>query len=143
MNTPTRTLVFGAILAGLVLSIAPALAEARGGRGHRTPPSQEQRAEARAQMLEALDLSAEQKTQVDEVFVTLDAERKSLMDTARESGDRETMKETRGQMKELQEEADTQLKSILSEEQYARLVELRASQRSSRGGRGQRGGGRR
>jgi len=135
MKTSTRTLALGAAIVGLALSAAPSLAQGRGARGQGTPPSPEQRAKARAEMLETLDLSADQKTQVTAVFTALDTERKTLFDAAREGGDREAMKAMRDKVKGLQDSADGQLKSILSEDQYAKYVELRASRQGARGDR--------
>lgn len=135
MKTSFRTLILSATIASLSLAASPTLAQGRVGPGG-PPPSKEERAKARTEMLSALDLSADQTAQVEAVLDTLGAERKVLMDTARESGDREAMKEVRDQMKELQDAADTQLKSIMSEDQYAKYEKLRASQRGVRGDRG-------
>jgi len=143
MKLTIRTLILGATVAGLALSATPSLAQGRGGGNRPAPPSAEERAKARAEMLETLDLSADQTTQVEEVLSSLDEKRKTLMDEARESGDREAMKEIRDEMKEIQDSADTKLKSIMSEEQYAKYVELRSSRGGNRGERRPRGGGRR
>lgn len=141
MKASARTFALGAAVIGLALSAAPSLAQGRGARGQGTPPSQEQRVKARAEMLEALDLSADQKTQVEEALSALDEGRKALFDAARESGSRGVRIQLRDQMKELQASADTQLKSILSEDQYAKYVELRASRQGARGSRPARGAG--
>lgn len=141
MKTTTRTLVLGAAVLGLALSAAPSQAQSRGDRGPATPPTQEQRAQARTAMLEALDLSADQTTRVTDVLTALDASRKALFDAAREGGDRESRKAVRDQVKTLHDSADAQLKSILTQDQYAKYVEQRASQQDSRGTRSGRSAG--
>ena len=141
MKTSFRILILSASITGLALAASPALAQGPGGRGDREPPSQEERAEARTEMLAALDLSADQTARVEAVLDTLDAERTALMETARGSGDRDAMKEVRDEMKQLREAADTQLESIMSEDQYAQYEKLRRTQRGGRGERGGRGRG--
>lgn len=150
MKLTIRTLILGATVAGLALSATPSLAQGRDGRGggqRPAPPSAEERAKARTEMLDALDLDTTQRAQVESVLTKLDAARQEIFDAARQNsgergGDREARKEMRDQIKALNDTADTQLKSILSEEQYAKLVELRASHRGGRADRPARGGGR-
>ena len=114
--------------AALILGTLPAAAgsetdkETRHGKGH-------------AALLEELDLSEEQKTQVEAILETQKEKGKELFSEHRET--RETRREAGEQMKELREETEGKLKEVLTDEQFARLQELREERR----GRGKRGGG--
>jgi Spy/CpxP family protein refolding chaperone len=103
------------------------------------PDSEERearRAEARAAMIEALELSDDQKTQVETIFDAKDQKRKEIFDA-----NREQREEVRSQMASLREETKDQLRAVLTEEQFSRLEELREEHRKNRphGRRGHRG----
>lgn len=132
MNKLTRTLAFGTILAGLTLSASPALSQERPGRGERAQPTAEERAEARQQLAQELDLTPAQAAQMDSIQTSVEARRAALMETAGD-GDREAMRED---MKQLRQDADTAIKQVLTEDQQTRYAELRSKGGERRGDRG-------
>ena len=133
MKVIARTITAVAV-AGLIISSLPVSA---GNDEER----QAKRAEARANLIEELNLSAEQQVQVEAIFTAKDARRAELFESARDA-DRETRREVREQMKTLRGETDIELQELLGEAQFSRLEELREEHRKDKPG-GRRGGHRR
>ncbi len=124
MNAITHPIIAVLAFAALTLWSLPAAA----GPGPYGESREEERAEARANMIEQLDLSDEQKTQVEAIKTARDEKRKELIEGVREAN-REARREVREQMKTLREETDVELKAVLTETQFERLEELRAELR--------------
>jgi Spy/CpxP family protein refolding chaperone len=137
MKTITHAIAAIAV-AGLTLWSTPAVAGPRGEAGPHGEDREANRAEAHANMIEALDVNDEQKTQIEAIMAAKGEQRKELLDSVQDEG-REARSEVREQMKTLREETNAELKTVLSEDQFSRLEELRAEKRADRPS-GRRGG---
>ena len=134
-----------AAAAVLILGTLPAAADSE------TEDKETRRDKGHATLLEELDLSEEQKTQVDAILKAQKEKSRELFSEHRQTR-RENGRQGREQMQALREETEGKLKEVLSDEQFARLQELREERRNrgKRGGehggehrgRGKRGGGR-
>lgn len=118
----------------MLLFTAVAVAQPGGGRGQggeRMTP--EERAEKQtSKMVGELELNEEQAAQVEELNLTSAAKISELREANR--GNREAMMEG---MKGIQDERETALKDILSEDQYAKHLEMVAKEEERRGNRGE------
>lgn len=118
----------------MLLFTAVAVAQPGGGRGERgermTP--EERAARQTSHMVGELELNEEQAAQVEELNLATAAKTTELREANR--GNREAMMES---MKGIQEEREAALKEILTEEQYAKHLEMLAKQEERRGGRGE------
>ena len=114
----------------LILGTLPATADSETG------DKKTRQEKGQALLLEELDLSEEQRTQVDAILKAQKEKRRELFSEHRETR-RENGREGREQMQALREETEGKLKEVLSDEQFARLQELREERRN----RGKRGGG--
>lgn len=133
-STTTAIVVLTAALA-----VAPAVA-APDTAGER--PDREAR---HAALVEELGLNAEQSQQLQAVREAAGEQRQSLREEGKASGDRE---QVRTQLEALRQTTDTQVRSILTDEQYTQLEAKRAERgpREARAGdrrgpRGERGDG--
>lgn len=144
-------------LAGAVLALAltaPAFAQPGGGGGQAPPRGerlsreerQKQRAEARARLVEALQLKTDQKVKVEALLAERDQTRETLMERAR-SGERspEAFQKVRDELDKANAEIDKKLAAVLTAEQlaiYQKHVEEARRQWGRAGqGRGRREGG--
>ena len=90
-------------------------------------PSAEDRAAKSEEMMNALNLSADQKVKFEAVEVKYGDKMKAL----RQSGDRDAMKDG---MRALQEEKTAELKGFLSADQITKYTEIMKANRPQRGG---------
>lgn len=120
----------------VVSSLNLALAQPGGGRGGPNMDPTEMATRQTERMTTALDLNEEQAASIQEINLTY----ANIMMEAREkrTGDREEMRAT---MEGIRTDKDAEIKTVLTEEQYATFVKLQAEQREKRGERG-RGEGR-
>lgn len=118
----------------MLLFTAVAVAQPGGGRGQggeRMTP--EERAEKQtSRMVGELELNEDQAALVGELNLTTAAKTSELREANR--GNREAMMEG---MKGIQAERETALKDILSEDQYAKHLEMVAKEEERRGNRGE------
>ncbi len=129
----------------LILGTLPATADSETG------DKKTGRGKDHAPLFEELGLSDEQKTQVDAILKARKEKSRELFSEHRETR-RENGRQGREQMQALREETEGKLKEVLTDEQFARMQELREERRNrgKRGGehggehrgRGKRGGGR-
>ena len=116
----------------LILGTLPAAADSK------TEDKETKRGKDHAPLLEELDLSEEQRTQIDAILKAQKEKRSELFSEHRETR-RENGRQGREQMQALREETEGKLKEVLTDEQFARLQELR-EERRNRGKRGEHGG---
>ena len=114
----------------LILGTLPATAD------QETGDKETRRGKGHAALLEELDLDEEQRTQVDAILKARKEKSRELFSEHRETR-RENGRQGREQMQALREETEGKLKEVLTDEQFARLQELREERRN----RGKRGGG--
>ena len=113
----------------LILGTLPAAAESE------TEDRKAKREEARAALLDELGLEGDQRSQVEEILAAQAEKGGELFSEHRESRAegreqlRQSRREARDQMQALREETEGQLKEVLSDEQFARLQELRKERR--------------
>ena len=119
-----------AAAAVLILGTLPATAEPDTGN------KETKRGKDHAPLFEELGLSDEQKTQVDAILKAQKEKSRELFSEQRENR-RENGRQGREQMQELREETEGKLKEVLTDEQFARMQELREERRN----RGKRSGG--
>lgn len=107
------------------------IAQPGGGNGGPNMDPAEMAKRQTERMTTALELSEEQAASIQEINMTY----ANIMVEARENrtGDREEMRAT---MEGIRTDRDAEIKTVLTEEQYATFVELAAKQRANRGERG-------
>lgn len=114
--------------------LAGGIAVAQPGQGGERLSPEERAARHTSRLVGELELDEEQAMQVEELNLQFSEQMMELRGTAR--GDREAMQE---RMKAIQEERNGEFQAILTEEQYARFLELeeeaRNRMRDRRGGR--------
>ena len=101
--------------------------QAANGRMEQTTP--EQQAD---RLTKQLGLSAEQRTQVLTMEQAHQAEMKTMRDQAQAGGDRTAMRQN---MQTMRDKYDTQLKGILTADQYAKYEQQREDRMDNRGSR--------
>ncbi|GGF19014.1 hypothetical protein [Hymenobacter cavernae] len=107
---------------------------ARGGMGRGMQRSPEQMAEARAKQLTTqLGLNAEQTEKVRQLTLTQAQQMRDMRTKAAGSDDRTAM---RSNMQAAREQYDTQLKGILTPEQYTKYGQLREARMGGQGAQG-------
>jgi hypothetical protein len=131
-----RGLMAGVALAFAVSFAVPVDAQWGGGQGER--PSAEQmekrRQEERAKLYATLKLDEAQTKLVDALLTAADTQRQGLMEEMRASfGDRETMREIREDMQDLQKDLDEKITKVLTEEQGKLYAAYRREQAQNRG----------
>ncbi|MEE2833295.1 MAG: hypothetical protein VYD18_13135 [Candidatus Latescibacterota bacterium] len=137
-------------LAGCALAMAmvftnPVDAQWEGGRGPRERPSAEEiekrRQEARTRLFDALKLDDAQMQLVDSLLTVRDEKIMAMVELMRSSfGDREMMREMRGEMQDQQADTEKQIAAALTEEQRELYKAYRDKEQENRGwGRRQRG----
>lgn len=139
------TFLAGGILAAVVCLAVPA--EAQPGGGGRERPSADEmekfRQEAREKFIDALQLDEVQIPIVDSLLTAQYSARADLMVEMRSGfADRETMREMRTEVQELQEDTEAKIDALLTEAQRELFKAFREQQAERRGqwGRGRRGG---
>jgi hypothetical protein len=135
----------GGILAAVVCLAVPA--EAQPGGGGRERPSADEmekfRQEAREKFIDALQLDEVQIPIVDSLLTAQYSARADLMEEMRSGfADRETIREMRTEVQELQEDTEAKINALLTEAQRELFKAFREQQAERRGqwGRGRRGG---
>lgn len=145
------TFLAGGILAAVVCLAVPAEAQPGGGGngrgGGRERPSADEmekfRQEAREKFIDALQLDEVQIPIVDSLLTAQYSARADLMVEMRSGfADRETMREMRTEVQELQEDTEAKIDALLTEAQRELFKAFREQQAERRGqwGRGRRGG---
>jgi protein CpxP len=115
--------LLAALAAGAIIAFAPTVrAEDKPERPNR-PERREggPRGDMLKKMAEELNLTADQKTKLQEAFKAQQENRKDLKDA--------TQEERRAAMKEGREKMDAKIKEILTAEQYAKWEKMRAERR--------------
>lgn len=125
-----------AAAAVLILGTLPATADSETG------DKETRRGKGHASLLEQLDLSEEQKTQVDAILEARKEKSRELFSEHRETRSK-NRRQGREQMQALREETEGKLKEVLTDEQFQRLQELREERRNHPDKRGGHGGERR
>ena len=107
---------------------------ARGGMGRGMQRSPEQMAEARAKQLTTqLGLNAEQTEKVRQLTLTQAQQMQEMRTKVAGTGDRTAM---RSNMQAAREQYDTQLKGILTPEQYTKYSQMREDRMGGQGAQG-------
>lgn len=135
----------GCALAMAMVFTSPVDAQWEGGRGPRERPSAEEiekrRQEARTRLFDALKLDDAQMQLVDSLLTVRDEKIMAMVELMRSSfGDREMMREMRGEMQDQQADTEKQITAALTEEQRELYKAYRDKEQENRGwGRRQRG----
>ena len=117
----------------LFLAMALFAALAVNAQQRREMPAPEGAAKKMADRLEkVLELSAEQKQQVEEVQLKISKENREALKQYRQANREELMKIR----SEQQQKSDEEMKKILTPEQYQKLLEMRQRQQNNRPRRG-------
>jgi hypothetical protein len=130
-------LLAGCALALTVFIASPADAQWGGGGGQRQRPSAEEiekrRQEARTRLFETLKLDDAQTKLVDSLLTVRDEKMMEMVELMRASfGDREMMREMRGEMQDLQVDTEKKIDAVLTEEQRLLYKEYREKERENR-----------
>jgi Spy/CpxP family protein refolding chaperone len=117
------------VLAAMLGVAIPATAQERGKRAgpHGDPAAHID------QLIEELDLSADQASQVRPILEESMNQRRALFEGAHTGGgrpDRSQMQALRGEMVALREQTDAQLAEVLTADQMARFGEIKASRQA-------------
>ena len=128
----------GCALALAVILAGPVDAQWGGGGGQFERPSAEEiknrRQDARTRLLEALKLDDVQMKLVDSLLTVRDEKIMEMVEMMRSSfGDRETMREMRGEMQDLQADTEKQIDAALTEEQRELYKAYRDKEQENRG----------
>ena len=130
-------LLAGCALALTVFIASPADAQWGGGGGQRQRPSAEEiekrRQEARTRLFETLKLDDAQTKLVDSLLTVRDEKMMEMVELMRASfGDREMMREMRGEMQDLQVDTEEKIDAVLTEEQRLLYKEYLEKERENR-----------
>lgn len=131
-------LLAGCALALTVFIASPADAQWGGGGGQRQRPSAEEiekrRQEERTRLFETLKLDDAQAELVNSLLTVRDEKLMEMVELMRASfGDRETMREMRGEMQDLRVDTEKKIDAALTEEQRLLYKEYREKERENRG----------
>lgn len=111
------------------------------GQGPPLEELRQRRAASRAEMFATLNLSAEQRTRVEDLLSLRDERREAIFSRVRGADDAEVFRRAREELRALSADVDRQIESILTDDQRDRYRSWRQRSRGERWRRSAEGGG--